>query len=59
MYNKQPKMFYDYYGFPSETYKYEYPAKCDLKLTDKVFKLLKDNGFNPQLNIERGWYLYL
>mmetsp|Transcript_33761 Transcript_33761/g.41579 ORF Transcript_33761/g.41579 Transcript_33761/m.41579 type:complete len:320 (+) Transcript_33761:19-978(+) len=55
IYHESPGMYFDYYNFPKESYQYKYPAKCDLKTTQEIFNLLKENGFKPKLDKKRGW----
>jgi aromatic ring-opening dioxygenase catalytic subunit (LigB family) len=54
-YNRPLPLYFDYYGFPPETYKYEYspPAAPDLSM--KIQKLLKEHGIDSQLEDKRGF----
>lgn len=38
--NKDPKMIYDYYGFPKSFYEYIYPAKGSPEIAEKILKFL-------------------
>ncbi|ETO13521.1 hypothetical protein RFI_23844 [Reticulomyxa filosa] len=40
IYQKSPSLFYDYYGFPKESYKLAYSPKCDLATTDAMVNIL-------------------
>jgi 4,5-DOPA dioxygenase extradiol len=51
----QPKMIYDYYGFPPEAYKYQYSAPGSSILAEKIRSLLNANGVASELNEERGY----
>ena len=64
LYQQNPPLYFDYYGFPQKTYELKYPAPIDMKLTDKVIKLLtKYGGYNSKqtkdtdiiLNKNRGY----
>ena len=50
-----PSMYFDYYGFPPETYKYEYPAPGSPDLANKIKNLLEGNGLDCQLDEKRGF----
>jgi aromatic ring-opening dioxygenase catalytic subunit (LigB family) len=52
---KNPSMYYDYSGFPPETYKYEYPAPGSPELAQRIQNLLGDSGLESQLNEKRGF----
>ena len=53
--NPSPELYFDYYGFPDETYQYSYPAPGSPELADKLFAALKSAGLSPQLDHERGF----
>eukprot|EP01084_Bolivina_argentea_P292017 501939_1 len=57
IYQKTPPLYFDYYGFPSQSYQLKYPAPCDIKLTTKIINLLKTVGGykNVLQNKKRGW----
>ena len=38
--NKDPKMIYDYYGFPKSFYEYTYPAKGSPEIVERILKFL-------------------
>ncbi len=50
-----PEMFYDYYGFPEETYNISYPAPGNPKLASEISDLLNRNGIKADLDVERGY----
>lgn len=49
-----PKMFFDYYGFPDEAYKVNYPAKGDLVFAQKVKDNLEKSNIQANL-VDRGF----
>lgn len=51
----QPELFYDYYGFPPESYQIQYPAPGDPALAKSVQQQLQAAGFNAQLDEQRGF----
>lgn len=51
----QPGMIYDYQGFPAHTYELKYPAPGAPELAGQVSVLLKQAGFAPVQNPERGY----
>jgi 4,5-DOPA dioxygenase extradiol len=50
-----PSMYYDYSGFPSETYKLQYSAPGSPDLAHKVHDLLTRAGIQCQLDPKRGY----
>lgn len=50
-----PDLFFDYYGFPPETYTYTYPAPGDPDLAARVTRVLEQNGWTPKLDHTRGF----
>lgn len=50
-----PSMYFDYYGFPPETYQYQYPAKGSPDLAQKIQKLLSEKGIESELDNKRGF----
>ena len=50
-----PPMLYDYYGFPPETYQYQYPAPGHPLLAGRVQELLQQAGIEAKLDHERGF----
>lgn len=51
----QPNLFYDYYGFPPETYKIQYPAQGHPALASEIAQCFSDHKIEHQLNDERGF----
>jgi aromatic ring-opening dioxygenase catalytic subunit (LigB family) len=51
----RPPMLYDYYGFPPESYKLQWPAPGDPQLAAKVQKLLSGAGFATAADAARGF----
>ncbi len=51
----RPDLFYDYYGFPPESYKITYPAAGDPALARTIHTLLQEAGLQPHLDQERGF----
>mmetsp|Transcript_53020 Transcript_53020/g.128639 ORF Transcript_53020/g.128639 Transcript_53020/m.128639 type:complete len:311 (+) Transcript_53020:1569-2501(+) len=49
-----PSLYYDYHGFPPESYNYKYPVPGNPALAEKIQHLLSDNGIKSQLDDERG-----
>ncbi len=50
----QPKMIYDYSGFPAQAYEIKYPAYGDSALAQDIVELLEKDGFTANLNAQRG-----
>lgn len=48
------KLYYDYGGFPPETYKLKYNAPGSPEVAKQVYGLLQDAGFTPEMDLERG-----
>lgn len=55
MNGKQPPMYYDYYGFPPESYRITWPAPGDPALASRVRELLKKGGFESGVDDARGF----
>ena len=51
----KPPMLFDYYGFPPETYEYEYPAPGEPELAGRVHELLGNSGIQSRLDHDRGF----
>eukprot|EP00405_Crypthecodinium_cohnii_P008273 CAMPEP_0206423482 /NCGR_PEP_ID=MMETSP0324_2-20121206/2704_1 /ASSEMBLY_ACC=CAM_ASM_000836 /TAXON_ID=2866 /ORGANISM="Crypthecodinium cohnii, Strain Seligo" /LENGTH=316 /DNA_ID=CAMNT_0053888045 /DNA_START=69 /DNA_END=1019 /DNA_ORIENTATION=+ len=49
------KLYYDYSGFPPETYHYKYPAPGHPSVAHEVVRLLKNAGIESRINLQRGW----
>ncbi|CAF0824924.1 unnamed protein product [Didymodactylos carnosus] len=52
---EQHSLFFDYYGFPKETYELQYPASGSPLIAEKVKKALEKYGFQAKLDAKRGW----
>ncbi len=52
---QNPDLVYDYYGFPPEAYQIQYPASGSPELAKAIAELLKEKGFSPQLETQRGY----
>ena len=52
---KHHDLYFDYYGFPPESYKYRYDAPGDPALAERIHETLKKAGINSKLDSKRGW----
>jgi 4,5-DOPA dioxygenase extradiol len=52
---KNPPMFYDYYGFPEESYEIQYPAPGKPDDAKRIAKLLTRNKIASAIDPERGF----
>ena len=52
---QNPTMFYDYYGFPAETYTVRYPAPGSPELAQRVTGLLGEGGVAARVDPQRGF----
>jgi aromatic ring-opening dioxygenase catalytic subunit (LigB family) len=50
-----PGMYFDYYGFPPETYEYKYPAPGDPDLASRIKGYLQQHGVKSELDSKRGF----
>ena len=50
-----PDLYFDYYGFPPETYELEYPALGSPELAQQIADGLRAAGLEAQLDTERGF----
>ncbi len=50
-----PDLYFDYYGFPEESYRLTYPAPGAPLLAKKIQGLFQDQGLAADLNAERGF----
>jgi len=50
-----PPMFYDYYGFPAETYEITYPAPGSPGLAERITSLLGKNNIQARIDPKRGF----
>lgn len=51
----RPPMFYDYYGFPPESYEIQWPAPGDPELASRVRELLAEAGLPTASDPRRGF----
>ena len=51
----KPPLLFDYYGFPPETYAYEYPAPGAPALAERFQDLLRLSGIDCRLDYDRGF----
>ncbi|HLT63280.1 MAG TPA: class III extradiol ring-cleavage dioxygenase [Pseudohongiella sp.] len=49
-----PSLYFDYYGFPPESYSYRYPVPGAPEIAADVAALLDKAGFNAHLDPQRG-----
>jgi aromatic ring-opening dioxygenase catalytic subunit (LigB family) len=52
---RAPALIYDYYGFPDDAYKFNYPAPGAPMLAELVFHLLQQCGIDARLDEQRGF----
>ncbi len=52
---ERPPMYYDYYGFPPESYEIQWPAPGDPALASRVRELLAEAGFPSAVDPKRGF----
>ncbi len=50
-----PALYFDYYGFPPETYELSYPAPGAPELANHLADLLRGAGFSPELDGQRDF----
>lgn len=53
--HSQPPMYYDYYGFPPETYKTQYSAPGSPELAQEIEEALTRQGISSAKNPQRGF----
>src|SRR5215469_430544 len=51
--SKHP-LYYDYYGFPPETYNLKYDASGSPAIAQEVFLALESTGLQPEMDEKRG-----
>lgn len=49
-----PELIYDYYGFPEEAYRIQYPCPGDPKLAQKIYEALNRSGIESTRDEQRG-----
>lgn len=52
---EEPKLFYDYYGFPQQAYELTYPAKGSSESAKQVLDMLRENKIKGRIDFERGF----
>ena len=52
---QNPPMFYDYYGFPPETYTVTYPAPGSPEGAQRIAALLQKNNIPARIDAKRGY----
>ena len=55
MTGERPPLYFDYYGFPPETYRLTWPAPGDPQLAARTRELLGKGGFPSAADAERGF----
>jgi aromatic ring-opening dioxygenase catalytic subunit (LigB family) len=50
-----PPLFYDYYGFPPESYEITYPASGNPALAARIAGLLQKNQISAEIDSQRGF----
>lgn len=50
-----PALYYDYYGFPPETYEIKYPAPGHPAVAAQVAAAMRAEGLSPVLDTKRDW----
>lgn len=53
--NPDPKLLFDYYGFPDEAYDFQWSPRTDLVLASEVEGLIRDKGFDVDSNNKRDF----
>jgi len=53
--HKNPPMLFDYFGFPPESYEYNYPAPGRPRLASRIQSMLDTAGIAARLDYERGF----
>ena len=52
---ESPGLLYDYYGFPEESYRIQYPAPGHPELAREMHRLLRENGIEAHVDDRRGF----
>lgn len=52
---KNPPLYYDYYNFPPESYKFQYPASGNPALAQRIIELLDSHCIQAATDSERGF----
>lgn len=48
-------LYYDYSGFPPETYRLKYPAPGSASVAQEIYTALQEEGLTPEMDGKRGW----
>jgi aromatic ring-opening dioxygenase catalytic subunit (LigB family) len=48
-------LYFDYYGFPPESYQYQYNAPGSPQLASTISNLLNEAGIESKFDNKRGW----
>ncbi len=48
-------LYYDYYGFPPETYNLKYDAPGSPEIAQEIYHVFDQAGLKPAIDTERGW----
>ncbi len=51
---ESPSLYFDYYGFPPETYEYQYPCPGNPELANRVVSHLQSRGLAAEADTKRG-----
>lgn len=51
----RPGLYFDYYGFPPQSYEYEYPAAGNPELAGRIHAMLGQAGIESRLDTERDF----
>lgn len=52
---QNPPLIYDYYGFPEESYRIEYPCRGEPALAGEIHSLLAESDIDARLDESRGF----
>lgn len=51
----KPQLYYDYSGFPEESYHLSYPSQGNPELVNKIAEILKENEIHSRVDSRRGF----
>jgi aromatic ring-opening dioxygenase catalytic subunit (LigB family) len=51
----KPQLYYDYSGFPEESYHLNYPSPGNPELVNKIAEILKENEIHSRVDSKRGF----